>query len=90
MFPPELHQKIKKSAIIAVLVIDDAANAVPLARALLRGGIDAMELKNVFCQIDTDCCSVHSGPSLFSDGFEQIHRGPLRGRLEEGRVHSIC
>jgi 2-dehydro-3-deoxyphosphogluconate aldolase/(4S)-4-hydroxy-2-oxoglutarate aldolase len=44
MFPTELHQKIKKSAIIAVLVIDDAANAVPLARALLRGGIDAMEL----------------------------------------------
>ncbi|MBT5166955.1 MAG: keto-deoxy-phosphogluconate aldolase, partial [Opitutales bacterium] len=44
MFPADLHQKIKESAIIAVLVIDDAANAVPLARALLRGGIGAMEL----------------------------------------------
>ena len=44
MFPTELNQKIKKSAIIAVLVIDDVANAVALARALLRGGIDAMEL----------------------------------------------
>ena len=44
MFPANLHQKIKESAIIAVLVIDDAANAVPLARALLRGGIGAMEL----------------------------------------------
>ena len=44
MFPADLHQKIKESAIIAVLVIDDAANAVPLARALLRGGIGVMEL----------------------------------------------
>ncbi|MEM9160747.1 MAG: bifunctional 4-hydroxy-2-oxoglutarate aldolase/2-dehydro-3-deoxy-phosphogluconate aldolase [Verrucomicrobiota bacterium] len=44
MFPHELHSKIKKSAIIAVLVIDDARNAVPLAKALLRGGIDSMEL----------------------------------------------
>lgn len=44
MFPSDLHQQIKKSAIIAVLVIDDATNAVPLARALLRGGIGAMEL----------------------------------------------
>ncbi len=44
MFPSDLHQKIKESAIIAVLVIDDAANAVPLAQALLRGGIGAMEL----------------------------------------------
>lgn len=44
MFPADLHQKIKESAIIAVLVIDDVANAVPLARALLRGGIVAMEL----------------------------------------------
>jgi len=44
MFPPDLHQKIKDSAIVAVLVIDDAANAVPLARALLRCGIGAMEL----------------------------------------------
>ena len=44
MFPADLHQQIKRSAIVAVLVIDDAANAVPLARTLLKGGIDAMEL----------------------------------------------
>lgn len=44
MFPTDLHQQIKRSAVVAVLVIDDASNAVPLARALLRGGIDSMEL----------------------------------------------
>jgi 2-dehydro-3-deoxyphosphogluconate aldolase/(4S)-4-hydroxy-2-oxoglutarate aldolase len=44
MFPADLHQQIKRSAVVAVLVIDDASNAVPLARALLRGGIDSMEL----------------------------------------------
>ena len=44
MFPEAIHSKITESAIIAVLVIDDAKNAVPLAKSLLRGGINAMEL----------------------------------------------
>jgi len=39
-----LAEKIRKSRIIAVLVVDSAEDAVPLARALLRGGISAMEL----------------------------------------------
>lgn len=43
-FDPNLIQKIRNSANIAVLVIDDAGQAVPLARALLEGGVTAMEL----------------------------------------------
>lgn len=35
---------VEKNPIIAVLVIDDAADAVPLAEALLAGGVGAMEL----------------------------------------------
>jgi 2-dehydro-3-deoxyphosphogluconate aldolase/(4S)-4-hydroxy-2-oxoglutarate aldolase len=35
---------LQKEAIIAVLVIDDAEQAVPLARALLRGGVPNIEL----------------------------------------------
>jgi 2-dehydro-3-deoxyphosphogluconate aldolase/(4S)-4-hydroxy-2-oxoglutarate aldolase len=37
-------KKIRDSGVIAVLVIDDAENAVPLAKALLRGGITSIEL----------------------------------------------
>ena len=37
-------QRIERSGVIAVLILEDAANAVPLARALLAGGVDAMEL----------------------------------------------
>lgn len=43
-FPSSLAQRIEKTGIIAVLVIDNAGQAVPLARALLAGGIEAMEL----------------------------------------------
>ncbi len=43
-FPPELQAKIEAGGIVAVLVVDDARHAVPLARALLEGGIAAMEL----------------------------------------------
>ncbi|MCB1122718.1 MAG: bifunctional 4-hydroxy-2-oxoglutarate aldolase/2-dehydro-3-deoxy-phosphogluconate aldolase [Verrucomicrobiae bacterium] len=44
MFPEDLHNQIKASKVVAVLVIDEARHAVPVARALLRGGISAMEL----------------------------------------------
>jgi 2-dehydro-3-deoxyphosphogluconate aldolase/(4S)-4-hydroxy-2-oxoglutarate aldolase len=44
VFHNELALKLRNSPIIAVLVIDDAENAVPLAMSLLRGGISIIEL----------------------------------------------
>lgn len=44
LFNQTLADKISAAGVVAVLVIDDASDAVPLARALLAGGIDAMEL----------------------------------------------
>lgn len=44
MIPDTVNHRVSQSGIVAVLVIDDAANAVPLARALLAGGVDVMEL----------------------------------------------
>lgn len=43
-FDPDVQQRITTCGVIAVLVIDDAKQAVPLARALLAGGVNAMEL----------------------------------------------
>jgi len=43
-FPIDLQEKVEASGVVAVLVIDDAKHAVPVARALLKGGISAMEL----------------------------------------------
>jgi 2-dehydro-3-deoxyphosphogluconate aldolase/(4S)-4-hydroxy-2-oxoglutarate aldolase len=37
-------KKIQRSGLIAVLTVDDADNAAPLARAVLRGGITSIEL----------------------------------------------
>jgi 2-dehydro-3-deoxyphosphogluconate aldolase/(4S)-4-hydroxy-2-oxoglutarate aldolase len=42
--PPILMNEIRRSGIIAVLMIDAVEDAVPLARALLDGGIRAIEL----------------------------------------------
>lgn len=44
MIPDSIDKRISESGIVAVLVIDDAANAVALAKALLQGGVDVMEL----------------------------------------------
>lgn len=41
---PKIISKIDEVGIIAVLVIDNLEHAVPVAKALLEGGIDAIEL----------------------------------------------
>jgi len=43
-FDPDLAQHIETCGIVAVLVVDRVEDAVPLARALLAGGVDVMEL----------------------------------------------
>ncbi len=43
-FSPELAARIERAGIVAVLIIDRVEDAVPLAKALLDGGIDVMEL----------------------------------------------
>lgn len=43
-FEPALLQQMEESGVIAVLVLDNVQHAVPLARALLAGGVNAMEL----------------------------------------------
>lgn len=44
LFDSALAEKISLPGVIAVLVVDEAADAVPLARALLDGGVGVMEL----------------------------------------------
>lgn len=44
IFPKELQAKIERAGVLAVLVIDEVEHAVPVTEALLRGGIDSVEL----------------------------------------------
>jgi 2-dehydro-3-deoxyphosphogluconate aldolase/(4S)-4-hydroxy-2-oxoglutarate aldolase len=44
LFDPKLAETISAAGVVAVLVIDEAKDAVPLARALLEGGVGVMEL----------------------------------------------
>ncbi len=41
---PEIIQKVDDAGVIAVLVIDEVKHAVPVAQALLAGGVSAIEL----------------------------------------------
>lgn len=43
-FPEKILHRIEQSGVIAVLIIDKVEHAVPVAKALLSGGIGAMEL----------------------------------------------
>ena len=44
LFDAKLAEEISIAGIVAVLVVDEARDAVPLARALLEGGVTVMEL----------------------------------------------
>jgi 2-dehydro-3-deoxyphosphogluconate aldolase/(4S)-4-hydroxy-2-oxoglutarate aldolase len=44
MTDQQLTDRLRASRVIAVLTVEDARSAVPLARALVAGGIDVMEL----------------------------------------------
>jgi len=44
LFPFELLQTLQQSGVAAVLVLDDPDAAVPIARALLDGGVSVVEL----------------------------------------------
>lgn len=43
-FPEQMLQRIERNGVISVLILENAQHAVPLAKALLAGGIGAMEL----------------------------------------------
>jgi 2-dehydro-3-deoxyphosphogluconate aldolase/(4S)-4-hydroxy-2-oxoglutarate aldolase len=44
IFDSELQAAVEQSGVVAVLMVDRAADAVPLAQALLDGGVTVMEL----------------------------------------------
>jgi 2-dehydro-3-deoxyphosphogluconate aldolase/(4S)-4-hydroxy-2-oxoglutarate aldolase len=44
LFDPSLAASVEKCGIVAVLVVDHENDAVPLAHALLKGGVHVMEL----------------------------------------------
>jgi 2-dehydro-3-deoxyphosphogluconate aldolase/(4S)-4-hydroxy-2-oxoglutarate aldolase len=43
-FPDDLRLQLRQTGVIAVLMIESVEDAVPLARALLAGGVNAIEL----------------------------------------------
>ena len=44
LFPDDVLLRIEQSGVIAVLILDSPDVAVPVAKALLDGGVDTMEL----------------------------------------------
>ena len=44
LFSDDALRRIRRTSVIAVLIVDDPQRAVKLARALLDGGVDIMEL----------------------------------------------
>ncbi|HYK91314.1 MAG TPA: bifunctional 4-hydroxy-2-oxoglutarate aldolase/2-dehydro-3-deoxy-phosphogluconate aldolase [Acidobacteriota bacterium] len=44
LFTDELRERLRQAGVVAVLVVDEIADAVPLAKTLVEAGVDVMEL----------------------------------------------
>ena len=54
LFQPELSRQISSCGIVAVLILDRANDAVPVARSLVAGGVTAMELTTLRTPVALD------------------------------------
>ena len=75
-----IFDKLESAGVLAVLVIDNAADAVPLAEALLAGGVNAMELT-----LRTDA-AIDALNTQFKQDFdaEQANEEPEEGKRAAG------
>lgn len=85
LFPETLLEKVRANPVIAVVVIDDAASAVPLARALVDGGISAIELTlrtpaalDALSAIRAECPDILAGLGTVLT-TDQVHQAIERG-----------
>jgi len=85
-FSEEVLDRIAACGVIAVLVVDDAQHAVPLARALLDGGIDAMELTlRTPAALDALRCIRRDMPRMLAGVGTVLTPQQVRGRGGGGR-----
>jgi 2-dehydro-3-deoxyphosphogluconate aldolase / (4S)-4-hydroxy-2-oxoglutarate aldolase len=79
----QLLKVLRAQPVIPVLLIDDAKDAVPLARALAKGGLPAIEItlrtKDALeaikrCANEVEECIVGAGTILNPKHFEQAEK----------------
>jgi hypothetical protein len=85
---PEIIEKIQTAGVVAVLVIDQLQHTIPLANALLAGGIDAIEL-TLRTPVALDAAKVIKAelPQITLGLGNCNHRGPgARSRWMLGQI----
>lgn len=67
LVPPDMVERLETTGIMAVLIVDDARDAVQLARVLLENGIQGMELTlRTDAAIESLCEILKSVPEMFA------------------------
>jgi len=90
-FSEEMLQRIARSGVIAVLVIDDARHAVPLAKALLDGGIEVMELTLRTPAALEALCAIRAGvPGMLAGVGTVLTAEQVRAVHEAGGAFAVA
>ncbi len=91
MFQEDLLEKIKESPVIVTLVIDDAVDAVPVAKALLDGGIKTIELTlRTPAAIESMRMVREACPEMIVGAGTVLTRDQVRAVKEAGGVFGVA
>jgi 2-dehydro-3-deoxyphosphogluconate aldolase/(4S)-4-hydroxy-2-oxoglutarate aldolase len=90
-FDPGLATRIESFGVIAVLVVDRAADAVPLAEALLEGGVGVMEL-TLRTEAALECLRVirNSVPGMIAGVGTILTPGQVDAAVEAGAAFGVA
>ena len=90
-FPDDLATKVAACGNIAVVVIDEAEKAVPLARALLQGGINVMELTfRTDCAIEALRAVVKEVPEMIVSAGTVLTLDQLKAAKDAGSHFAVA
>lgn len=90
-FDSSLAERIETCGIAAVLIIDRAEDAVPLARALLAGGVNAMELTlRTPAALDALKAIRTSVPEMLAGAGTILTTGQVREVVEAGAAFGVA
>ena len=86
----EFYAKIERLGIVPVVVIDDAADAAPLARALVAGGLPVAEVTmRTSAALDAIAAIVRYVPDAFVGAGTVLNVGQARAAVDAGAGYVV-
>lgn len=91
MLPDALAERLARSGVVAVVTVEDPDDAVPIARALLDGGVGAIELTFRTARAAEAIRRIRAEvPDILAGAGTLLTRAHVRAALEAGALFGVA